>query len=427
MENIKIKFRIKSAFNNLNTTGFFHIFGSNVINKMLSFMCSILVVRIVSKVAFGEYTYANNVISIILLFSGLGMVSGTFQLCSEEISNIDRRNAIYRYGCRVGIQFNLLLILVAVVVALFAPLKIPGARLLILMMALYPVVMILFEFQQIYLRSSLQNKLYSYSTTINTVLVVIGSVVGAVLFQIKGLIVGTYLAYCGTVFILFCFFKVPVFIKKSKLDNTYRRVLYRISIVSMCNNGLSQLLYLADIFILGIIIPNESIIASYKIATVIPTAMTFIPSAVVTYIYPYFASNRTNKEWTISRYKILLKAMLLGNFIISLVLFVFANQFIGWIYGNSYLDAVPCYRVLVISYFFSGSFRIVSGNLLVTQRKVEFNLFVAILSGIINIAGNIILIPVYGSMGAAIVTLSVVIVSSLISTIYYTWLIKEKL
>ena len=81
----------------------------------------------------------------------------------------------------------------------------------------------------------------------------------------------------------------------------------------------------------------------------------------------------------------------------------------------------------MISYFFSGSFRIVSGNLLVTQRKVEFNLLVAILSGIINIVGNIILIPVYGSMGAAIVTLSVVIVSSLISTIYYTWLIKEKL
>ena len=74
---------IKHLLRKLTKTGFFHIFGSSVLNKILSFMCSIVVVRIVSKISFGEYTYANNIVSLILLFSGLGMVSGTFQLCSE--------------------------------------------------------------------------------------------------------------------------------------------------------------------------------------------------------------------------------------------------------------------------------------------------------------------------------------------------------
>ena len=91
----------------------------------------------------------------------------------------------------------------------------------------------------------------------------------------------------------------------------------------------------------------------------------------------------------------------------------------------NYLDAVPCFKILAISYFFSGSFRIVSGNLLVTQRKVGFNLFVAIISGLLNILGNIVFIPLYGSVGAAMVTLMIVIFTSLVSTLYYTHVIKK--
>ena len=415
---------IKHLLRKLTKTGFFHIFGSSVLNKILSFMCSIVVVRIVSKISFGEYTYANNIVSLILLFSGLGMVSGTFQLCSEEVNNKIKQEEIYRYGCSIGSFFNLFLAILILIISLIVKFKIEGANVLIRLMAFYPLIMILFEFQQVYLRSTLENRKYSYSTTINTVLIVVFSILGSVLFEVKGLIFGTYLAYILSVLILSMHFRVPILLKKKKLDATVKKLLYRISIVSMCNNGLSQLLYLVDIFIMGIILPNESIIASYKIATVIPTAMAFIPSAIVTYIYPYFAMNRDDKEWTYQHYILLLKSMLIINICISLLLIIFSSKLISLIYGDVYLDAVPCFRVLVISYLFSGTFRIISGNLLVTQRKVEFNLFVAIISGIINIIGNLILIPKYGSMGAAIVTLIVVVVSSLFSTTYYIKLIK---
>ena len=52
----------------LKTTGFFHIFGSSVINKIIAFLSNIIIVRIISKAQFGEYSYALNIVSFVLLF-----------------------------------------------------------------------------------------------------------------------------------------------------------------------------------------------------------------------------------------------------------------------------------------------------------------------------------------------------------------------
>lgn len=416
MQISKMKDKIQLLFR----TGFIHIFGFTVINKILNFLSSVIVVRIISKEDFGTYTYANNILSIILLFSGLGLVSGTFQLCSEQSGKISRINNIYAYGSNIAIKFNLLLTAIIIIIALFCPFKVKGSGELLFLMAFQPVFMIIFELQQIYLRSNLENKKYAYSCNINTVLMLVCSVLGSVIGEVKGLIIGIYFAYIISVVIIYIKFKAPISLYKGKLKSAYRKLLYKISFISMCNNGLTQLLYLVDIFILGLLIANESIIASYKVATVIPTAMSFVPTAVVTYIYPYFAMHRQDGEWTRKHYKLLIRYISLMNLMITFILVFFSKQIIIIIYGVQYLDALVCFRILAISYFFSGTFRIISGNLLVTQRKLGINLLVGILSGVINIIGNILLIPFLGSIGAAVTTTAVVLVSSIISTWYYT-------
>ena len=59
-----------------------------------------------------------------------------------------------------------------------------------------------------------------------------------------------------------------------------------------------------------------------------------------------------------------------------------------------------------------------SGNLLVTQRKLKFNLFVAIVSSLTNVIANFFFIQWWGAIGAAIATVLVVLVSSVLSTTY---------
>ena len=412
-------------FGKLLKTGFFHIFSASVINKIIAFFSNIIVIRIISKVEFGAYTYALNCISFVLLVSGFGLVTGTFQLCSEE-RNKSEKEQIYKYGCIWGIRVNIVLTVLILLGALIFELPIDGSKELLVLMSLNPILLIIFEFQQIYLRSDFKNREYSYGTIINTALLMIFSILGAYLYAAKGLIICRYIAYILTALVLLIVFKAPIYLKNGNLDDTRKKTLWKISIISMSNNGISELLYLLDIFFLGIIITNEELIASYKVATVIPNACIFIPMAIVTYIYPYFAANRLDKDWCRSHYYQLLKWLVVLNLIIALVLCVFAKPIIILVYGKKYLDCVMCFRILSMGYFFSGTFRVISGNLLVTQRKLKFNLFVNILCGIINIIGDLILIPKFYSMGAAITTFLVILISSLVSTIYYLYLIRKE-
>ena len=85
--------------------------------------------------------------------------------------------------------------------------------------------------------------------------------------------------------------------------------------------------------------------------------------------------------------------------------------------GEEYIDAVPVFRLLSINYFISGTFRIVSGNLLVTQRRLKFNLLIAIVSTVTNIIADYFFIQWWGSMGAAYATVLVVVISSVMSTV----------
>ena len=69
----KILPQIKKLF----STGFFHIFGGNVINKVITFVSGIILVHLLSKPEYGVFTYAWNIYGIVFLFSGMGHMPGT--------------------------------------------------------------------------------------------------------------------------------------------------------------------------------------------------------------------------------------------------------------------------------------------------------------------------------------------------------------
>lgn len=418
--------RMRNEIEKLIKTGFFHIFSASVINKILAFLSNIVVVRLISKIDYGVFAYADNIVSLVLIATGMGMVSATFQLASETKGEEQER--IYKYGSSIGIKFNILLSLVIVFISQFLPLKFTSAREYLLLLSANPIILIIIEFQQVYLRSKMENKKFSFASLINTILVVLGAIIGAVIATAKGMIIGRLCAYILTACIIWYKFEVhfQIHTNKDEIPKDTKRVLYKISIISMLNNGIAEILYLMDVFLLGMIISSETVIASYKVATVIPTAMAFIPSAVVTYIYPYFAAHKNDKKWCLRNYIKLIKYFGAINLIISVLMFVLAKPIILILYGAQYLDAVLCFRILSVNYFFLSTFRIISGNLLVTQRKLGFSLMVNIICGTVNIIGNLILIPKFASLGAATTTVIVVLVSSLLSTIYYISVLKRE-
>jgi len=198
-----------------------------------------------------------------------------------------------------------------------------------------------------------------------------------------------------------------------------------ISFITMLNTGLAQLLYLLSVFFVGLIIPDDSVVASYKVATTLPQALNFIPLAFITYAYPYFARNRNNPSWIRRRYKQSLMWMGLFGLIIALAGIVAAPVIIRLLFGAQYMDSVLPFRILMLSFALGSTFRVLSGNILVTQRELKFNLIISVVSGVLSIVLNMVFIGLWHSTGAAIAQLIVVIVTGLCSTIYMFHILKR--
>lgn len=418
--------KIKAKICQLFKTGFFHIFGSSVINRIIGFLSSIILVRILSKAEYGTFTYAWNIYSIIILFNGMGIEFGALQLSSEHSGDTLYANRVSNYGIRFGMRFNLLLVIALLGIGLFAPLKIAGGRPLLIALCLMPTVQLLYNMTSCFLRSQKRNQEYATIAVINTVMVFVVSAGCAFLLREMGMVVGHYVAYVVAYLVGLLVFHVHLFSRDDGELGEDKKPLLKISFISMLNNGLSQLMYLLDVFILGIVDPQETILASYKVATMIPAALTFIPLSLITYLYPYFAEHKDDGKWCLNHYKKILLGLGGFNLAFSAVLFVAAPLIIRLLFGQQYIDAVPIFRLLAVNYFFSGTFRILSGNLLVTQRKLKFNLFVAIVSSLTNAVADYFFIQWWGSMGAALATVLVVLISSVLSTTYLIYTFRRK-
>ena len=415
---------LKKKISDLFKTGFFHIFGSSVISKMLSFAGGILLVRILSKPEYGIYTYAWNIYSIILIFSGFGMDSAALQLSSEHSSDTQSVKKYCGYSTRFGLRFNILLCLTILLIGAFARLKIEEARGLLLMTCLLPPLQHMSAMFAIYLRSQKNNQRYSKLMIISSAVFFAASVTSALILGRSGIVLGSYISLVTSLIICFAVYRIRF--SDDDIPTEEKSVIKRIAFISMLNNGLSQLLYLLDIFVLGIVDPQETLLASYKVATIIPTALSFIPASLVTYIYPYFAEHKDDGKWCLKAYRKMITAFGAFNLFVSAFLFAFAPIIIRLLFGEQYSDCVTVFRMLSVNYFFSGTFRIVSGNLLVTQRKLKFNLLTAITSSVCNIVFDYFFITKWGSVGAAAATMGVVFISAVMSTTYLIFTLKAK-
>jgi O-antigen/teichoic acid export membrane protein len=422
MNRKKILDYLQQSLVKLHQTGFSHIFGAGAVNKIVSFLSSIILIRILSKNEYGVFAYAYNILSFFLLFSGFGMVSGIFQLSSENYRIKEKALSFFRYGTRIAVRFNLGLAAGIFASTFILKLPIDHADILIRYMSLLPLFTVLYELIQIYLRFERRNRPFSYLTSTNTLLILLFSAVGALLWGTAGLIFFRYGAYLLTILAGIVLLKVPVRIKKreiSGLTRTEKADLWKISSISMLNIATGRLLYLLDVFFVGLILLDEQILASYKVATLIPNALLFIPGALMMYVYPYFAEHYGDYPWVRKKYLAILGFFGLFNTVMVIFLFTLAPWIIKLVFGTAYLDAVLPFRILVVGYLISATVRKTTGNLLVTQRKLKFNLFSGICEGLINIGGNIILIPRFGSVGAAYSTLGVTVLSSMVSFAYF--------
>ena len=421
-----VKQKVKAAIEYLKSD-VSRVLIASTINKVISLVLSIVIVRILSKESYGLFSFAYNKVSIVMVLSGFGITSGILQFCSESVSD-EKKKGYYKFGFVFGLLANLLLCIALAIYGIAVPTGMKGASQYILYLALLPLVTFCYEYGNAFLRTKDRMIQYANSTNINSFSFAGVSIVLALVIGIHGYIIGYYASYVIAVgYIVFVVLKNEKIRtwQTSKCDWNSTKPLLKFSIICMLTNSLSSVLGYLDLEMVGQIIPDAEVLADYKIGAGIPSQATFITAAIVTAIYPSFAKNQGNYPWLKTNIKKMLFGLLAINGFISLVLFLGAELIINILYGPEYNDAILMLKISSIGYLLSSCIRIPFGTLLLSMRKVKFNLIVCTISGVLNVILDLILIPKFGSMGAVFTSVIVILVSGIMSSTRFIIYIKS--
>lgn len=410
--------------------GLFHIFGSQVIAQVGGLISSVIVVRQLEKAAYGYYVSASNLYSYLAIFIGLGMSSAVMQYCSERVSE-NRKNAVYRYSFLVGSAGNVLIALIILTLAFWK--ESAGnsevAFYLRLMCGL-PFVSYVGGYMQIVLRVKLNNRAFSYANMAYAIVLLAGNIIFTLFFGIPGLICSKYVA--GFVQITFCAaalheerFWNRIMHEEKRLDGKDKRQITNYALICALTNFASTVLVLLDVTCLDMVLGESAVLADYNVASAVPAACAFIPSCLMTFFYPKLVRELSaGKDAGKASIKQLAKVYAVVNGFAYLCLAVFAPLIIWIIYGEKYMNVVPLFEILSLNYLVY-CIRNLMGNVIAAIKKVKINLVFAILSGVLDVCLNLLLIPVLGSAGAAIATLTVTAFIAVLDVSYVVRYLKK--
>jgi O-antigen/teichoic acid export membrane protein len=166
----------------------------------------------------------------------------------------------------------------------------------------------------------------------------------------------------------------------------------------------SQLYFKIDQVMIGEMV-NASEVGVYAVAARMSEVWYFIPTALGTSLLPMMVQSRSRGEEAYhARLQSMYDAMLWGGVAVAIAVTVVAYPVIDLLYGSEYRPAAAILQMHIWacpSFFMST----VLARWLIIEELMIFALTRHFLGALANVGLNLILIPAYGGMGAAIATL----------------------
>ncbi len=406
--------------------GLVPVLSANMINKVVAFFSNILIVNFLTMEEYGVWSAAFNQLSFFLYLIGLGAYSGLLQYCSETRG--EERFRYARYAVLAETAADLLLTASVIVYAMLGIGGIPQSRTVLLWLSGTVVLQGIFTVGQNLLRVEMANSQYAMLLNVNSLSLSVLSCVGAWLAGLGGVIAARYAAWILTVVFcgVFCRGYIAPMRQAGRLTAAQKKAFWSFSLFSGVGSMLNSLVYLLDVTVIEFMMSDAVSVALYKTATLIPEGMLFVPNAVLTVLYPVIAAHNKDAAWVKSMTKKMLLVLGIGNAVISLGLTLFAPWIIRILWGPDYLGALAPFRILSITYFFWGTFRIPGTVILSCLRKVQWNLISGVIACVCNVVLDVVLVQLWGTVGAAVATLGVVLISSALSFGYLFWVLRKE-
>lgn len=168
------------------------------------------------------------------------------------------------------------------------------------------------------------------------------------------------------------------------------------------SNILSFINYKADLFLVNIFL-NPLFAGVYVVAVQISERLWLLSQAVSVVLFPVLSSMPANDDARETITSLAFRVVLYITVVSSLLLSAVSYYLVSFLFGQEYIAAVIPILVLQPGIIALAVSRVIAND--IAARGVpELNMYSSLLVIIVNIIGNIILIPILGLIGAALAT-----------------------
>lgn len=405
---------ISGSVKKLAKGGFFHVLTGGVLTKLVAFISSIIVVRLLSQEDYATLAYVDNIYGYLYIFAGLGFASGILKFC---IDSPEKNKAYLKYALKMGLFFQFAVSILTFLLFQFGVFPIAKVDTLGSVLFIYPCLYYVIGLLESALRANSQNREFAWVSLLQVVLLMLSVIPLATLFSLMGIAAARYLAATATIIVAWYLLKNFKNVASSRLSKQEKKTFVCFSITLLASNLFSMLLPLNESFLVNNMLGDAEIVAGYRVASLIPSQITFFTSAVMIYFTPIFARlNCSHKAWLLSR-----KAALLNCGIIAVVGIIgcaLTPILISLFYGDQYLSFTNLSIVLWIANSINAIFRIVPLNIIPMLGFPRFNLAISVITCIVHFFVDAFFIFSLGVMGAAIASIVVYAISAIVYWLY---------
>lgn len=415
---------IKKKIYVLKETGFFYMVISEMLSQMVTFMGGIVLIRVLTKTDYGFYSYVNNATIILFILGDLGASYAYFQFANENVRDSSKVSLFWKFGVVMCIGGGVIAALISVFSPLFYPYVIKGASDIVAMMCLLTLIVNMNALMKANLRVYSQNKKYAIQNFAYTLESYILLLVGGYFWGARGALLSKYV--CELFIFLWLLYLNRNILhwtsNVSVLGGDEKKSFITYAVSMKCNDIITKVMTIIDVFMISFVFKDSEIIASYKVAAIIPTALVFVPNSIMLYSMSYLVKNNDKIDWIKRRTTWIISSLLAVCGLIAVVGIITANWFLPLVFGGNYSDSSKCYQILLINFVFHGGVMIPLANIMSALKIVIPKSVVLIIGSIMNIILDIILIDKMGSIGAAVATLTITV----FSTILYYIIINKR-
>lgn len=396
LNNIHKELGFKKYFNNT-----LWLFSERIIRMIISIVIGVMLTRYLNPIQFGTYSYVQSFVGLFILIANLGLD----EILVREIVN-DKFHTESLLNTALFLKligFLIMLIILTIFIYIFN--FDINIKIYIYVIAL-SILFQSFNVIEFYLQAKIMGKHFSILSLIS--LLISSCLKIYFIYNKAPLISFFYLITLESLIITV----LQIFVLKKKTNIILNPRLFskKIAIYLLNNSwpliftGIVVSLYMKIDQIMIMDLLNSTAVGEYAAAVKISEAWYFIPTIIMTSLFPAILLAKQDNEKYIRRLRLIYKLMIIVSLLISIPMTFLSKNLINFLYGSEYENSGNILMIHIWSsiFVFIG---VANSKWFIAENLQKYYIINTTFGAFLNIILNFIFIPKFGIVAAAWATL----------------------